>query len=167
MGTILFEIYGLPRLNSSILKARKKATVGTYPWDVKSNLLIILLIHEDDPMAYRPITHILTLAFAEKPPKTHGYLSNTTGPTTEPSPSIALSHNRVEQAIRGGDRGAAVTVRPTHERRRGKGYEYKVCWKKTWLLERELGNAQELLRQFEEAQRGRKRGRPTRADKFW
>jgi len=27
-----------------------------------------------------------------------------------------------------------------------KGYEYKVCWKKTWLLERELGNAQELLR---------------------
>jgi len=34
-----------------------------------------------------------------------------------------------------------------------------VCWKKTWLLERELGNAQELLREFEakrQAQRGGK-----------
>ncbi len=54
------------------------------------------------------------------------------------------------------------------KRRRGKGYEYKVCWKKTWLLERELGNAQELLREFEakyQAQQGGKRGRPARADK--
>ena len=54
------------------------------------------------------------------------------------------------------------------KRRRGKGYEYKVCWKETWLLERELGNAQELLREFEakyQAQRGGKRGRPARADK--
>ena len=54
------------------------------------------------------------------------------------------------------------------KRRRGKGYEYKVCWKETWLLERELGNAQELLREFEakyQAQRGCKRGRPARIDK--
>jgi len=47
------------------------------------------------------------------------------------------------------------------KRRRGKGYEYKVCWKKTWLLERELGNAQELLREFKakrQAQRGGRQG---------
>ena len=59
-------------------------------------------------------------------------------------------------------------VRIVGKRRRGRGYEYKVCWKKTWLLERELGNAQELLREFEakhQAQRGGKRGRPARADK--
>jgi len=59
-------------------------------------------------------------------------------------------------------------VRIVGKRRRGKGYEYKVCWKKTWLLERELGNAQELLREFKverQAQRGGKRGRPARADK--
>ena len=61
-------------------------------------------------------------------------------------------------------------VRIVGKRRRGKGYEYKVCWKKTWLLERELGNAQELLWEFEakhQAQRGGKRGRPARADKGW
>ncbi len=59
-------------------------------------------------------------------------------------------------------------VRIVGKRRRGRGYEYKVCWKETWLLERELGNAQELLRKFEakhQAQRGGKRGRPARADK--
>ena len=59
-------------------------------------------------------------------------------------------------------------VRIVGKRRRGKGYEYKVCWKKTWLLERELGNAQELLREFEakhQAQRGGNRGRPAGADK--
>ncbi len=145
-----------------------------------------------------------------KQPKTHSCLSpSTTGPTTEPttspfdppiSPSIALSHDRIEQAIRGGDRGAVMTVYPPHaitvtpplpeqpqdqgssaldkeeweivrivgKRQRGKGYEYEVCWKKTWLLERELGNAQELLREFEakhQTQPGGKRGRPARADK--
>ena len=45
--------------------------------------------------------------------------------------------------------------------RTGRGYEYKVCWEKTWLLESELENARELLRQFEskrQAQRGGKRG---------
>ena len=59
-------------------------------------------------------------------------------------------------------------VRIVGKRRRGKGYEYKVCWKETWLLERELRNAQELLREFEakyQAQRGGKRGGPARADK--
>ena len=48
------------------------------------------------------------------------------------------------------------------------GYEYQVCWEKTWLLESELGNAQQLLQQFEakyHAQRGGKRGRPVCTDK--
>ena len=65
------------------------------------------------------------------------------------------------------DEEAWEIVRIVSKRRRGKGYEYKVCWKETWLLERELGNAQELLRKFEakhQAQRGGKRGRPARAD---
>jgi hypothetical protein len=59
-------------------------------------------------------------------------------------------------------------VRIVDKRRRKKGYEYKVCWKKTWLLERELENAQELLREFKikrQAQREGKRERPARADK--
>ena len=57
-------------------------------------------------------------------PKTHGCLSpNTTSPTTSPttssldrsiSPSVALCCDRVEQIIRGGDRGAATTVDPPH-----------------------------------------------------
>ena len=56
--------------------------------------------------------------------KTHGCLSpSTTGPITEPitspfdrpiSPSIALSHDRIEQAIRGGDRGIAATIYSLH-----------------------------------------------------
>ncbi len=29
-------------------------------------------------------------------------------------------------------------VRIVGKRRKGKGYEYKVCWKNIWLLEREL-----------------------------
>ena len=40
------------------------------------------------------------------------------------------------------------------KRRRVKGYEYKVCWKETWLLERELGNAQKLLWDFEAKRQG-------------
>ena len=54
----------------------------------------------------------------------HGCLSpSTTGPATEPttspfdrpiSPSIALFHDRVKQAIRGGDREAAVSVHLSH-----------------------------------------------------
>ncbi len=59
-------------------------------------------------------------------------------------------------------------VRVVDKRRRGKGYEYQVCWKRTWLRECELGNAQELLREFEakrQAQRGGKRRRPARAVK--
>ena len=61
-------------------------------------------------------------------------------------------------------------VRIVGKRPRGKGYEYKVCWKETWLLECKLGNAQGLLRKFEakhQVQRGGKRGRPARADKGW
>ena len=54
-------------------------------------------------------------------------------------------------------------VRIVDKRWTERGYEYEVCWEKTWLLENELGNAQELLRDFKAqggAQRGRKRGRP-------
>ena len=130
---------------------------------------------------------------------THGCLSPTTiEPITSPfhrpiSPSVALSHDRVEQTIREGDHETATIVHPhpitvipslleeiqdqegsvldeaeweivriVGKRRRGKGYEYKVCWKKIWLLERELGNAQELLKEFEakrRAQRGGKTGK--------
>ena len=35
------------------------------------------------------------------------------------------------------------------KRRVGKGYEYKVRWKDTWLPRSELGNARRLLREFE------------------
>ena len=59
-------------------------------------------------------------------------------------------------------------VKIVNKRRTGKGDEYKVCWKETWLLESELGNAQKLLLQFEaqgRAQPGRKRGRPAHAGK--
>ncbi len=80
-----------------------------------------------------------------------------------------LSHERPQD--QGGsalDEEEWEIVRIVGKRRRGKGYEYKVCWKKTWLLERELGIAQESLREFEakrQAQRGGKRGRPARVDK--
>lgn len=59
-----------------------------------------------------------------KQPKIHDCLSSsTTEPTTEPttspfdcpiSPSIALSHDRIEQAIREGDRGIAATIYSLH-----------------------------------------------------
>lgn len=35
------------------------------------------------------------------------------------------------------------------KRQTGRGYEYKVRWKNTWLPSSELGNAQELLQEFE------------------
>jgi hypothetical protein len=47
-------------------------------------------------------------------------------------------------------------------------YEFEMCEKKKWLLESELENAQELLKQFEvkhQTQRGGKRGRPANSDK--
>lgn len=47
------------------------------------------------------------------------------------------------------------------------GTEYMVCWKSTWLLKSELGNAQKLLREFEakgREQHGRKRRRSARTD---
>lgn len=47
--------------------------------------------------------------------------------------------------------------------RKGKGYEYKVPWKSTWPRKSELGNAQEMQREFEarnRRQRRRKGARP-------
>lgn len=58
-------------------------------------------------------------------------------------------------------------VRIVGKRRRRNGYKYKVCWKTTWLLERELGNAHELLAEFEvrrQAQGGGRWGRTVRPD---
>ncbi len=64
--------------------------------------------------------HTETKAHLREQPKTHGCLSPT---TTEPtpssldrpiSPSVALSCDRVEQSISGGDGGAAATVHPPH-----------------------------------------------------
>ena len=40
-------------------------------------------------------------------------------------------------------------VKIVGKRRTGRGDEYKVYWKERWLLESDLGNAQELLLQFE------------------
>ena len=54
------------------------------------------------------------------------------------------------------------------KRRAGKGFEYKVHWKNTWLPKSELGNARRLLQEFEaqyRAQPGPKPHRPTRAGK--
>lgn len=54
------------------------------------------------------------------------------------------------------------------KRRAGKGYEYKVRWRETWLPKSELGNAKRLRREFEvrgRAQRDGKECRPGRADK--
>lgn len=113
--------------------------------------------------------------------------------------NVLPSRDSVEQAIHGGDRGAAATVNPlstavipllpeqpqnqdasipnedeweivriVDKRWTENGYEYQVCWEKSWLLESELENAQQLLQQFEakyHAQRGGKRGRPVCTDK--
>ena len=112
--------------------------------------------------------------------------------------NVLSSHGPVEQTTRGGDRWAATVnplstpiipllpkqpqnqdalvpdeeeweiVRIVDKRWTENGYEYQVCWEKTWLLESELGNAQQLLQQFEakhHAQRGGKRGRPLCIDK--
>ena len=54
-------------------------------------------------------------------------------------------------------------VKIVGKRRTRRGHEYKVRWKNTWLHWTELGNAQELLRNYEaqgRARRGRKGGRP-------
>ena len=84
---------------------------------------------------------------------------------TLPPPLVERPQDQGASAL---DEGEWEIVRIVGKRRRGKVYEYKVCWKETWLLERELGNAQGLLRKFEakrQAQRGGKRGRPARADR--
>ncbi|MCJ1455415.1 hypothetical protein MMC28_005770 [Mycoblastus sanguinarius] len=76
-------------------------------------------------------------------PKSHGCLSpTTTEPTNSPfdrpiSPSVALScepHFPEQPQDQGGpalDEEEWEIVRIVGKRRRGKGYEYKVCWKRT------------------------------------
>jgi len=69
-------------------------------------------------------TVYLKSSHPREPPKTHGCLDpTTTGPTTKPtsslfdrpiSSSVALSYNRVKQAISGGNHRAAATVYPPH-----------------------------------------------------
>ncbi len=52
------------------------------------------------------------------------------------------------------------------KRRAGKGYEYKVRWKDTWMAKCELANAKRLLQEFEaqhRAHRGDGPRKPTRA----
>lgn len=54
------------------------------------------------------------------------------------------------------------------KKRAGKGFEYRVRWKDTWLHRSELGNAQRLLQEYEagrKAHRGPKPCKATRADK--
>ena len=54
------------------------------------------------------------------------------------------------------------------KRRAGRGYEYRVRWRDTWLPRSELGNARRLLQEFEarsRAQRDDKGGRPNRANR--
>lgn len=54
------------------------------------------------------------------------------------------------------------------KRRVGKGYEYKVRWKETWLPKNELRNAKRLLQEFEaegRAHGGRKQGKPACVNK--
>lgn len=148
----------------------------------------------------------LQSSHSREQPKIHGCLSPLiiTEPTASPldrpiSFNVLSSRDPVEQAIRGGDRGAAAIINPlstaviqflpeqpqnqdasvsdeeeweilriVDKRWTENGYEYQVCWEKTWLLESELGNAQQLLQQFEakhHAQRGGKRERPVCTDK--
>ena len=54
------------------------------------------------------------------------------------------------------------------KRRAGKGYEYKVRWRSTWLSKSDFGNVQRLLQEFEaraRLQRGSKPSIPTRTEK--
>lgn len=54
------------------------------------------------------------------------------------------------------------------KRRVGKGYQYRVRWKDTWLSGSEMGNAQDLLRDFKAQSRAhgsRKQGKPARVTK--
>ena len=92
--------------------------------------------------------------------------------TIYPPHAITATSSLLEQPqVQGGsvlDEEEWEIVRIVGKRRRGKGHEYKVCWKKTWLRECELGNAQELLWEFEtkrQAQRGGKRERPAHINK--
>ena len=49
------------------------------------------------------------------------------------------------------------------KRRAGKGYEYKVRWKDTWLPRNELGNARRVLQEFEARQLAHWGSKPRRA----
>lgn len=59
--------------------------------------------------------------------------------TSRPPKALILAPRQEEWEIR----------KIVSKRRAGKGYEAKVRWKDTWLPGRELGNAKQLLREFE------------------
>ena len=76
-------------------------------------------------------------------------------PAPAPAPTPALEEEWEIQKI-------------IEKRRAGKGYEYKVRWKDTWLSNSELGNARRLLQEFEahgRVQRGFTSRKATRAGK--
>ena len=75
-------------------------------------------------------------------------------PLSQPSPASTLVPEEEEWEIK----------KIVGKRRAGKGYEYRVRWKDTWLPRSDLGNARRLLREFE-AQRGPKSRKATRAGK--
>jgi len=118
----------------------------------------------------RPIFPSVALPQDRGTQAVHGGDHGATATVDPPGVAAATPLSQEQPQDQGGsalDEEEWEIVRIIGKRRRGKGYEYKVCWKKTWLLEHELGNAQELLREFKakrQAQRGGKRGRQARAN---
>lgn len=60
--------------------------------------------------------------------------------TSPPSPQSQIQNTALEQQ----EWEIAEIV---GKKRAGKGYEYRVHWKDTWLRKNELGNAQRLLKE--------------------
>ena len=79
--------------------------------------------------------------------------------TTVPLPLLEQYQDQGRSVLDEEEWGIARIV---DKRQTEKGCEYQACWKRTWLREYELRNAQELLLGFKakrQAQRGRKRGK--------
>ena len=85
------------------------------------------------------------------------------GTPPPPSPQSSASYNTLEEEVEEEEWEISKII---GKRRAGRSCEYKVRWRSTWLPRSELGNAQQLLQEFEaqvRAQRGCKMGRSTRA----